>query len=320
MRGRARSPGTSGSASSIYLYDANDVTLDGPASLTFIPRTSARAIAAYGWQVLQGRGRRHRSRRASNRAIAEARAETATAVAHHRPHDDRLRLAEEARARRRRTARRSATTRSPHQESARLGSRREVPSCPTRLSRSSGRRSRTGEGLDGEWNERFAGYERRIPSSPRSGSAAFAGELPAGWDAGLPRVQSRGEARDARGVGQGPERDRRARCPGSSAATPTSAARPRPRSRTAARSTAKPAPAATSTSASASTRWARSCNGMAYHGGVRPLLLDVLLFSDYMRPPVRLAALNQLPVDLRLDARLDRRSARTVRPTSRSST
>jgi len=35
-------------------------------------------------------------------------------------------------------------------------------------------------------------------------------------------------------------------------------------------------------------------NGMAYHGGVRPFVATFFCFSDYMRPSVRLAALNEL--------------------------
>ncbi len=37
-------------------------------------------------------------------------------------------------------------------------------------------------------------------------------------------------------------------------------------------------------------------NGMAAHGGVRPFGATFLVFSDYMRPAVRLAALSELPV------------------------
>jgi len=37
-------------------------------------------------------------------------------------------------------------------------------------------------------------------------------------------------------------------------------------------------------------------NGLALHGGVRPVGSTFLLFSDYMRPPIRLAALCGLPV------------------------
>lgn len=37
-------------------------------------------------------------------------------------------------------------------------------------------------------------------------------------------------------------------------------------------------------------------NGMLYHGGVRPFVSTFFVFSDYMRPPVRLAALCGLPL------------------------
>jgi transketolase len=38
------------------------------------------------------------------------------------------------------------------------------------------------------------------------------------------------------------------------------------------------------------------CNGIAYHGGLRPFCATFLVFSDYMRPSVRLAAIAKLPV------------------------
>jgi transketolase len=37
-------------------------------------------------------------------------------------------------------------------------------------------------------------------------------------------------------------------------------------------------------------------NGMALHRGVRPYGATFLVFSDYMRPSLRLAAVMQLPV------------------------
>jgi transketolase len=36
-------------------------------------------------------------------------------------------------------------------------------------------------------------------------------------------------------------------------------------------------------------------NGLAYHGGLRPFSATFLVFSDYMKPPMRLAALSELP-------------------------
>ncbi len=47
-------------------------------------------------------------------------------------------------------------------------------------------------------------------------------------------------------------------------------------------------------------------NGMALHGGVLPVGGTFFVFSDYMRPAVRLAALSQAARDLLVDPRLDR--------------
>ena len=60
---------------------------------------------------------------------------------------------------------------------------------------------------------------------------------------------------------------------------------------------ARPTPAATSPSASASTAWARSSTGSRSTAGiVKPYGSTFLVFSDYMRPAVRLSALMHLPV------------------------
>ena len=67
-----------------------------------------------------------------------------------------------------------------------------------------------------------------------------------------------------------------------------------------------PRTAARCTSASASTRWARSSTASRCTGRPAPTAARSCIFSDYMRPAVRLAALMKSPVDLRVDARLDR--------------
>ena len=63
-------------------------------------------------------------------------------------------------------------------------------------------------------------------------------------------------------------------------------------------------------------------NGLGLHGGiVKPFCSTFFVFTDYMRPPIRLSALMGLDVVLDLQPRLSRsRSARTARRTSRSST
>src|SRR5204863_2513919 len=59
----------------VYLYDANNVTLDGPTSVTFTEDVCAR-YAAYGWQVLRVEDG-DRDIEAIDRAITEARADRA---------------------------------------------------------------------------------------------------------------------------------------------------------------------------------------------------------------------------------------------------
>ena len=72
-------------------------------------------------------------------------------------------------------------------------------------------------------------------------------------------------------------------------------------------------PAATSPSASASTRWARSSTASRSTAAcVKPYGSTFLIFSDYMRPPVRLSALMRPAGRLGVDARLGR--ARRGRP------
>ena len=60
-------------------------------------------------------------------------------------------------------------------------------------------------------------------------------------------------------------------------------------------------------------------NGMALSRPARRIGSTFLIFSDYMKPPIRLSAIMELPVDLRLHARFASASARTARRTSRSS-
>ena len=64
---------------------------------------------------------------------------------------------------------------------------------------------------------------------------------------------------------------------------------------------------------------AAAMNGMALHGGLIPYGGTFLIFSDYCRPAIRLAALMGHARHLRDDARFRSGSARTGRRTSRSS-
>ena len=160
-------------------------------------------------------------------------------------------------------------------------------------------RRRSGAGsCSGEWKRALGRLRRR---STRRGAralhAALERRLPEGWDAELPELVGRTTSRS-------PRARRRARCstpspgrcPGSIGGSADLAESNNTHLEGEAELRAgRVRAAATSTSACASTPWARMMNGMALHGGVRPYGGTFLIFSDYMRPPIRLAALMEQP-------------------------
>ncbi len=64
---------------------------------------------------------------------------------------------------------------------------------------------------------------------------------------------------------------------------------------------------------------AAACNGMAVHGGFIPSGASFLCFTDYARPALRLAALMKIAASCTSSPTIRSASARTARPTSRSS-
>ena len=116
-----------------------------------------------------------------------------------------------------------------------------------------------------------------------------------GWEQKLPDVAGRHGARDARRDRRGADRGRRRRPGLVHRRRATSPATPACRSRASARSPPTTRRAASSTSASASTAWARPPTRMAALGLV-PCVGTFFVFSDYMRPAVRLASIMQTKV------------------------
>jgi transketolase len=151
-----------------------------------------------------------------------------------------------------------------------------------------------GHDLEAAWKRRFDAYAREYPDLAREFRRAVSGELPDGWDADLPTFS-----------------------PGKPIAT-------RKASGKAINAIAKRYPelAGGSADLAPSTdtlldgeedfeavtvgrnfHWGvrehamgAILNGMAAHGGVRPFGATFFIFSDYMRPAIRLAALSRLPV------------------------
>ena len=122
----------------VYLYDDNHITIDGPTASAFTTEDVGARYEAYGWHVqhvddADGRGR-HR-RRAPGAGAKRRSGPRSSSYARHR-----LRRPTQQ-APPRRTAARSATTRSRHEEASRLGSRAHVPRA-RRSARAHGRRRR----------------------------------------------------------------------------------------------------------------------------------------------------------------------------------
>ncbi|MFQ5668700.1 MAG: transketolase [Candidatus Binatia bacterium] len=276
----------------VFLYDSNDVSLDGPTAMTFTEDVRKR-FEAYGWQVLCVPDGNYDTT-GIDQAIAAARADTSrpsliivrTTLGYGSPHKggsyqahgsplgaEEVRLTKLA-----------------------LGwdpdSSFYVPDAAQAHFRTAVER---GEQLERQWKERFAAYERTYPQLAAEWRQTMSGELPENWDEGFPVFEPGKEVATREASGKvinaiaarfggffGGDGDL-------SSSTKTLIEGEE-----------------TFDGQSGAGRNVRYgvrehamgsiANGLAYHGGVRPFAATFFVFSDYMRPAVRLAALNRLPV------------------------
>jgi transketolase len=271
----------------IYLYDANDVTLDGPASLIFSEDVGAR-YAACGWQVITVKDGDH-DVAGLDRAIAEAKADTArpsliivkTTIGFGSP----------------KKAGNASSHGSPLGEGevkatkAALGWDPEAHFLvPDAVRAHFAEAAARGQAAHAAWETRFAAWRAAFPELAAQWDAAQKNELPAGWDAGLPswKLGEKVATRSASGKAMvalaktipwffGGDADlggsTKTIVPGGDWNGHTGEGK---NLRFGVREHAMGA----------------ICNGLVYHGGVRPFAATFFVFSDYMRPAVRLAALN----------------------------
>ncbi len=152
-----------------------------------------------------------------------------------------------------------------------------------------------GEGLEAEWRRRFAAYATEHPTDAAELERMTGRELPAAWDTDVPDFSGPGSVatRSASGVvlqalaARVPELIGGSADLGSSNQTDIVGA-----------PSVLPATPDGRVFHFGVREHAMGAvmNGMAYHGGIRPFGGTFLVFSDYMRPAVRLAALSGLPV------------------------
>ncbi|MFW5920904.1 MAG: transketolase-like TK C-terminal-containing protein, partial [Polyangiales bacterium] len=157
-------------------------------------------------------------------------------------------------------------------------------------------RSAGGE-LWADWERRLASYRQLYPDAAAELEQTLAGELPEGWDRDLPRFDADEKGLATRKASGKVIQTLAARIPqlvgGSADLTGSNNVRMndfadfRPHS---------------GEGAPRNVWWgvrehgmAAAVNGMALHGGVVPFGATFLIFSDYMRPSLRLAALMNVP-------------------------
>ena len=275
----------------IYLYDDNHISIDGPTELTFTEDRCAR-FEAYGWHVQQVDGYH---REAVARALRAARAETNcpsliacrthiaygspnkqdTAAAHGAPlGEEEVRLTKE-----------NLGWPSDAQfyipEQALAHYREAIP---------------RGQTLEAEWQNLFDRYAAEYPDLAELWHQVWSGELPSGWEGALP----------AFGPTDGPLATRSASGKVLNAIAPVLP--------TLIGGSADLTPS--NNTELKSYPWLQTgqfggrnihfgvrehtmggiLNGLALHGGVIPYGGTFLVFSDYMRPTIRLAAMMELPV------------------------
>jgi len=153
-----------------------------------------------------------------------------------------------------------------------------------------------GAQLEAEWRRRFATYTKDHPDLAAELEAALAGELPAGWERALPVFTAKDGAQATRAASG---RVLNALAPvvttligGSADLAPSTNTLLRGAGDFAAGNYA----ARNLRFGVREHAMASLANGMALHGGVRPYAATFLIFSDYMRPAIRLAAMMELPV------------------------
>jgi len=281
----------------IWLYDSNDITLDGPASLSFSVEDVEARFRAYGWHV-QRVNDGNRDLEGIDRALAEARGQAArpslimvkTTIGFGSPHKQGTCEAHGSPLGAEEVALAKRTLGWEGQQAF------DIPAdalAQFRLARARGAESHE------RWQATFDAYAIAHPDLAAEFKRRMSGELPADFaqrcDAELPTWDA-GAGLATRDAGGKAENALAAFVPeliggdaDLSSSTKTSLTK--------------------EGALSAGQYGGRNvhfgvrehamgsiCNGLLYHGGLRAFASTFFVFADYMRPPVRLAALSHLPL------------------------
>jgi len=274
----------------IVLWDDNHISIDGPTSLAFSEDVVAR-FAAYGWQACRVDGHDSEAVAAALRAArAEATRPSLIACRTHIGYPSPNRQDSE-----------KAHGEPLGVEEVRLTKERlgwpvdgdfHIPKEAPELLRQA---AAVGAARRAEWGSLLTRYAKAHPELASAFEAALRGELPPGWNCDLPSFSS-DKPLATRAASGAVLEALSARIPtligGSADLTPSNLTLPKGETSV--------------TRDDFAGRYIRFgvrehgmgaiLNGIALHGGLRPYGGTFLIFSDYMRPSIRLAALMQQPV------------------------
>lgn len=274
----------------IYLYDDNRISIDGSTDLAFT-EDRARRFEAYGWQVLHVADGNDVD--AVDAAIAEAKADPRpsliicrTHIGYGAPHKQDT----------------PEVHGSPLGEEELAAAKRNLDwpveprfYIPEAVREHFARSVTRGEAWEAEWQERFAAYRRAYPDLAAELERRWAGQLPEDWDADLPVFPADAKGMATRAVSGEALNALARRVPeligGSADLTPSNKTQLKGE-----------------TDFQAATPQGRYIhfgvrehamgaivNGLALYGGLRPFGSTFLVFSDYMRPAIRISALSHIP-------------------------
>lgn len=274
----------------IVFWDDNRITIDGSTELTFSEDVLAR-FAAYGWHTQSVEDGEDFAAliEAAKRAIADDRPSfirVRTIIGYPAPHKQNTSDAHGA----------------PLGEDEVVATKQllEWPTdpffVPDELAAAAEAIRERGAASYREWKDRMTAYQAEFPEAASELDRALAGELPPGWDSDLPVFEAdpKGIAtRKASGAVLNALASKIGGLVGGSADLAGSN-----NSTMKGLSTFLPGAEGVPRNMDWGIRehaMGAALNGLALHGGVIPYGATFLVFSDYMRPSVRLAALMQLP-------------------------
>lgn len=275
----------------IVLYDSNDISLDGELSLSFSESVENR-FKAYGWQVIRVEDGNDID--AIQKAIQAGKADTEhptlieikTTIGFGSPnkagssasHGSPLGAEE------------TKLTKSFYQWES-----EEAFYVPEEVSAHYGEFAKAGQEKENAWNELFAAYKKAYPELAQQLESALKGELPENWHKSLPEFKA-GEKMATRA---------------SSGKVLNAAANALPQLFGGSADLAGSNKTLITSEKNfgidgyaARNIWfgvrefsmGAELNGMALHGGLRVFGATFFVFSDYLRPAIRMAALMKLPV------------------------